>query len=351
MKKTETKIAVLGIVVLFAVLTVSTASAHVFMKYKPLETSVPEGECHSAYVEVWANVSGDDDLKWGQIGFRYDPSCVNVTDHEWGPWVDPSMTSWNANPDCWGPGIDWVLFTFALPVGSTMVGDEAMLVNLTVHCESSEYCETPLELSCGEPGCVVPCQLKLRKSDGTPVSGYTLVNGTFECGTPPTFTKHLEPGWNLISLPLTNATDMTVANIIDASLSGSYDALYKYDASAHNFVPLSSSDTMENGVGYFIHMTSADTWTYTGMAYEQMNVSLDPGLNMIGWLNCSENISDVLSSIAGDYWYVARWNATAQKFEVYNPVAPNGFNDFDTMERGEGYFISMKSAETLTASC
>ena len=352
MKKTETKIAVLGIVVLFAVLTVSTASAHVFMKYKPLETSVPEGECHSAYVEVWANVSGDDDLKWGQIGFRYDPSCVNVTDHEWGPWVDPSMTSWNANPDCWGPGIDWVLFTFALPVGSTMVGDEAMLVNLTVHCESSEYCETPLELSCGEPGCVVPCQLKLRKSDGTPVSGYTLVNGTFKCGEAPqpeTFTKSLAKGWNLISLPLT-ADDMTVSSVF-SSVSGKYDAIYSYDATTHSWVALGDDDTLENGVGYFIHMTESGTWTYNGSAYTTMNISLEPGLNMVGWLNCSKPIDDALSSIEGNYRYVARWNSTAHKFEVYVPGAPSEFNDFNTMERGEGYFISMKTSDTLTASC
>ena len=72
---------------------------------------------------------------------------------------------------------------------------------------------------------------------------------------------------------------------------------------------------------------------------------------MIGWLNCSKPIDDALSSIEGDYWYVARWNATTQKFEVYVPDAPPVFNDFNTMERGEGYFISMKSAETLTESC
>ena len=72
---------------------------------------------------------------------------------------------------------------------------------------------------------------------------------------------------------------------------------------------------------------------------------------MVGWLNCSKDISDALSSIAGDYWYVAKWNAEEQKFEVYNPVAPPVFNDFNTMERGEGYFISMKSDGTLTESC
>ncbi|KAF5431523.1 hypothetical protein C5S36_10435, partial [Candidatus Methanophagaceae archaeon] len=99
----------------------------------------------------------------------------------------------------------------------------------------------------------------------------TFINGTFthvgEEPTPtptPTFTKELEEDWNLISLPLINETDRTVANIIDTSLTGSYDELYKYDATKHSFVPLSSLDTMENGVGYFIHMTSGDTWTYSG---------------------------------------------------------------------------------------
>ena len=176
------------------------------------------------------------------------------------------------------------------------------------------------------------------------------VHGNFTCTAPQeTFSKELVKGWNLVSLPL-NAPDMTVANIM-SSVSGPYDALYRYDASTHSWVPLSSSDTMENGVGYFVHMTSAGTWTYTGSAYTDMNISLEQGLNMIGWLNCSRPIDDALSSIEGDYWYVARWNATAQRFEVYNPVAPPQFNDFTAMERGEGYFISMKGAETLTASC
>ncbi|MCK4529478.1 hypothetical protein KAW18_19110, partial [candidate division WOR-3 bacterium] len=113
---------------------------------------------------------------------------------------------------------------------------------------------------------------------------------TFTCTgevPPETFSKPLVAGWNLISLPLTNDTDMTVANIIDTSLSGNYSELHKYDTTTHSFVSLSSSDTMENGVGYFIHMTADDTWTYSGSAYTSMSVSLSEGLNMVGWLNCS----------------------------------------------------------------
>ena len=181
---------------------------------------------------------------------------------------------------------------------------------------------------------------------GVPLEA-TWNNGTFNCPcpTPETFTKDLVEGWNLVSLPLT-ADDMTVGSVL-GSLSGNYDALYRYDAVNKSWVAMDSSDTMENGIGYFIHMTSADTWTYTGMPYEQMNVSLEQGLNMIGWINCSKPIDDALSSIEGEYWYVARWNATAQSFEVYNPLAPPGFNDFTTMDRGEGYFISARETCTL----
>ena len=220
---------------------------------------------------------------------------------------------------------------------------------MTLHCEapgiSSLHFADESEVTANDQTMIV------NPTNTSGIWPITTEDGTFTCLAPQeTFSKDLVEGWNLISLPLYNATDMTVANIM-SSVSGLYDALYRYDASTHSWVPLSSSDTMANGVGYFVHMTSAGTWTYQGSAYLSMSIPLEQGLNMIGWLNCSKPIGDALSSIDGDYWYVARWNATAQKFEVYNPVAPNGFNDFDTMERGEGYFISMKNAGTLTASC
>ena len=182
----------------------------------------------------------------------------------------------------------------------------------------------------------------------------TMQDGTFTCeGPEETFNKPLFVGWNLISLPLT-ATDMKVANIIDASLSGSYDALHKYDISTHSFVPLSSTDTMANGAGYFINITAPDTWTYSGSAYTTMNEGLSEGLNMVGWLNCSKDIvnDNALSSLAGSYYYAARWNATSQRYETYNPVAPGEFNDFTMMERGEGYFISAEAGcPALTKNC
>ena len=182
---------------------------------------------------------------------------------------------------------------------------------------------------------------------GVPLEA-TWNNGTFNCPcpTPETFSKDLVEGWNLISLPLT-ADNMTVSSVF-SSVAGKYDAIYSYDAETHSWVALDADDTLENGVGYFINMTENGTWTYNGSAYTAMNISLEPGLNLVGWVNTSASLPDALSSIEGDYWYVARWNATAQKFEVYVPDAPPVFNDFNTMERGEGYFIAAKTNCTLT---
>ena len=318
-----------GIGIVLAVLVVLTASATAdnVVYFDPDPSCAAPGE--TITVTMWLN--NTDGVQTFSDDVHFDPTVVNITDGTPGDF--PTMFGFVHHGD-------WVRVGGISPDWLNMPPGHWVLVNFTVQgigTGTSTLHHNLYELS-DEYGHTLPS---------------TWNDGTFNCPcpTPETFTKDLVEGWNLISLPLTNETDMTVANIIDASLNGSYDALYKYDASAHNFVPLSSSDTMENGVGYFIHMTSTDTWTYTGIAYEQMNVSLEPGLNMIGWLNCSENISDALSSIAGDYWYITRWNATAQKFEVYNPVAPPAFNDFTTMERGEGYFISMKSAGTLTRSC
>jgi hypothetical protein len=163
------------------------------------------------------------------------------------------------------------------------------------------------------------------------------------CTAKETFSKTLYIGWNLISLPLTPDD-----NSVSAVFSGvSQDAVYRYNATSKQF---ESADAMNPGTGYFVHATVESAWEYSGTPYTSVDVSLKQGLNMVGWLNCSKDV-DVLYSISGDYYYAACWNATAEKFDVYNPVAPSTFNDFTAMDRGTGYFISAKQECTLSESC
>ena len=163
------------------------------------------------------------------------------------------------------------------------------------------------------------------------------------CAVEVPFSKTLYAGWNLISLPLTPSD-----NSVSAVLSGaSCDAVYGYNATSKQF---ESAGVLDPGTGYFVHITSECTWTYSGIAYTSTDVSLKQGLNMVGWLNCSKDI-DTLSSLSGDYYYVACWNTSAQEFDVYNPAAPPAFNDFTAMDRGTGYFISAKQECALSESC
>jgi len=350
MNKTN-KIAILGILALFAVLAAipaaSAQNATYYFKYYE-GNSVPEGYCHNKTVGLWINTHGLG-VSGGQVGIKTNASCVDITSFTFAPHWDLYLSSWNCPgwSKCWdqdgqGTDIDWIIYQklFTEYVGDILIG------NFTIHCNSTEYCKTDMNLTCGK-NCY-ECPIAVGDKDGNPVP-YNVTHGTFECGTPPTFEKELVEGWNLISLPLTNTTNMTVANIIDKSLSGKYDALYRYDAVNKSWVEMGSSDVMENGVGYFIHMTAAGTWNYSGVPYESIDINLEKGLNCIGWVNeTGSALPDALNSITGKYNYVARWNVTSQSYEVYESHAPDVFNDFWTMGRGEGYWIAAKEDCTLS---
>ena len=165
------------------------------------------------------------------------------------------------------------------------------------------------------------------------------------CAAEETFSKTLHAGWNLISLPLDPEDDCAASAVLSTV---SYDAVYRYNSTSKQF---ESADVMDTGTGYFVHATADCTWEYSGTSYTSIGTELKQGLNMVGWLDCPKDIGEALSSISGDCYYAARWNAAAQKFEVYNPAAPSAFNDFTTMDQGTGYFISARQDCTLSESC
>ena len=331
----KTKIG-LGMGIVLAVLALLTASATADTYFYLVPQNSSCGPSESVLVSVVIHTDRND-IGSAQAHIDFDPTVVNITN-----MVEPTdKNDW----DMW----DWLhkgnyVFVHANEFGGFGPG-EIYLGNMTLKCINPGV--SPVEFTHPYPQTPDPTAIGDTLGEFVSNSG---INGTFTCTAPQeTYSKDLVEGWNLISLPLT-ADDMMVSSVF-SSVAGKYDALYRYDAETHSWVALGDDDTLENGVGYFINMTESGTWTYQGSAYTTMSISLEPGLNMVGWLNCSKPIDDALSSIEGNYRYVARWNSTAHKFEVYVPGAPSGFNDFNTMERGEGYFISMKTSDTLTASC
>ena len=339
----------LFVLVLLAVLAMPTASAlqNTTLYFVPQDGSA--SSCGDTVVQVRVNAPYG--ISGVYFGINYSASCINITDVEFNPdWPGYPMFDpiWQEpyQPECWGSGQDWLKFAGLV----NWAPGDYWLCNLTISCTDPGCtgCQSHLKVTCGLD--CPKCLFTACNTSGTlPVN---TTNGTFTCGTTPsaeTFSRPLYEGWNLVSLPI-DPTDDDSAGAVLSTVS--YDAVYRYDATSKQFEGIENTDAMNPGTGYFVHVTAADcTWTYSGTAYTSVDVSLEPGLNMVGWLNCSKGIGDALSSISEDYYYVARWNTSAQKFEVYNPVAPAAFNDFATMDRGTGYFISAKQECALSENC
>jgi len=331
----ENKIVLVGILtIVLTVFAVSSAVAlpipdgkEAIIWFEPDPSSAAPGEDITVQLKVNTSVKLGGWADW----IYFDPNHVNITNADYTGSPFPSETGFGH----WGNYVRVAGMDEELCEQNT---GELLLVTLTlkgINPETSQLYHHP-------------DHVEIFDCDGNYINA-VWVHGNFTCTVAgeETFSKDLVEGWNLVSLPLEPWDNSTSAVL--SSMSGKYDAVYSYNATTKQFEDVMTG-TMDSGIGYFVHVTTAGTWTYTGTPYTDMSVPLEQGLNMIGWLNCSKDISDALSSIEGDYWYVARWNATSQKFETYNPVAPSEFSDFNTMERGEGYFISMKGAGTLTAS-
>ena len=178
---------------------------------------------------------------------------------------------------------------------------------------------------------------------------WTVVEFTFTCAEPPTtFNKSLPAGWNLISLPLTPIDSSASAVLGNDTIT--YDAVRQYNATTKTF---EDATTMNPGTGYFVHVTTAGDWVYEGTTVYSTSIELKAGLNMIGVLNCTKSVSDTMSSIEGDYRYVASWDALPemQEYKVCNPSAPVAFHHFTTMSAGDGYFVSAETDCTLDVTC
>jgi len=333
---------VFGVGIVLAVLAVLTAPATAdnVIRLEPSDISCGLGE---EVTDVWVYLNATDGVSVFQFHLKYEDDIVDIvnitnavegTNPDWVMWGPPT---WKVAAD----GHHYLFVTGSL-LGGSATGNNIELAKISLKGLSNGT--RPLEfLTTGED----PTQIGDVTGEELAV---TVMNGIFTCGvTPETFSKDLVEGWNLISLPLTPLLDNSTSAVLGGTIA--YDAVYSYNTATKQFEDVKTG-TMDPGIGYFVHVTTpGGTWTYNGVAKTSMSVPLEQGLNMVGWLNCSKGIGDGLSSIAGNYYYVASWNAGTQEFETYNPVAPNGFNDFADMDRGEGYFISMKTGDTLGESC
>ena len=109
-------------------------------------------------------------------------------------------------------------------------------------------------------------------------------------------TIHVEPNWNLLSLPLKVA-------------DGNKSVLYP-TATTHAYIFLEEylpKDTLENGMGFWLKFNSSETFVITGLAIHRDTFNVSEGWNMIGTLTAPIHVSTVASEpdeiIISDYYY------------------------------------------------
>ena len=316
----------------------NAAAEHHIFYLDPVDSSCDQG--NNVTVWVMANTSNSD-INSFQASIIFDPSVVNVTLVERGgatPWYTWGWNIFDCGDYSCEEGKKIVKIGGAELMGGYGPGD-IQLGKMTLHGEANGISS----LHFANESEVGGHRTEIANTSAGVIWPITTEDGTFTCiGSPETFTKPLAFGWNLISLPLT-PTDNSVSVVLNGV---SQDAVKSYNAATHQF---EDATTMDPGIGYFVHVTTEGDWVYEGTAYTSISAPLSQGLNCVGWTNTSADLPDALLSIDGNYRYVAHWDATSQSYEVYEPNAPAVFNDFTTMDRGEGYFIAATSSCTLTS--
>ena len=176
-----------------------------------------------------------------------------------------------------------------------------------------------------------------------------------------TLNLSLQVGWNLISIPRDQAN--TAITTVLSSISGSYDLVYAYDASdatdpwkKYNVnAPSYSNDltAVDESMGVWVHMTTADTLTVAGSIPTTTNIPLYQGWNLVGYPGIQATaISEALSSADGKYTLVYAYDASdvADPWKKYNVSAPAWANNLSDMRSRWGFWIQATENCTLTIS-
>ncbi|RCV64772.1 hypothetical protein C5S53_07200 [Methanophagales archaeon] len=161
-------------------------------------------------------------------------------------------------------------------------------------------------------------------------------------------------GWNLISLPkIPVASDvLAVMRMVGDNLISVWtyeDGKWKrYDLTGPSF--LNDLATMEPGKGYWIEMKSPDCLDVLyvkGSELTNKSIPLASGWNLVGYNSlCCTSITNVMNSVAGNWNSV--WTYEDGRWKRYDLSGEVFLNDLETMEPGKGYWIDMKSNDSLT---
>lgn len=165
----------------------------------------------------------------------------------------------------------------------------------------------------------------------------------------------LAQGWNLVSLPLvplsTNMTDILSADNLASGNITNISLVYWFDAATVTWKQWINGSgtltTMEDGLSYWLYAETEDTLTVFGtlIGGTAPDYPVLEGWNMIGFSSTAGMPLELyLSSIAGNYSTMYRWNADSESWSYWMESS----NNFYTMNPGYGYWLYMTAGGTIT---
>jgi hypothetical protein len=262
-------------------------------------------------------------------------NCSNSIDDDCDGDIDCDDVDCSADPDCiictdTDGGINYAVKGNV----SGMWEDGSMASNQPDVCGedilNEFYCEDSGILNTSVYTCPYGCQ------DGACLPGYEQ------------FTIQLEPGWNLISIPLileNNSIEDVLADIRD-----NVTVVYTYDPEAEwsvwhpdPSIP-SNLHTIELGRGYWIKMENSTTLTVEGVLFELTgwvpppSFTLKQGWNMVGIYSLeSRAMTTAFVDIKDKYTSLWTYNKTNEELvQLFKEAA-----DDPDIEAGKGYWIYM----------
>lgn len=163
----------------------------------------------------------------------------------------------------------------------------------------------------------------------------------------------LAPGWN--NFAYVGPAQPVLAAL--APIAGQYDALWTFDATGQtwqSFNPRApeSSDFADfsQGTAYWIHMLQAAVLQIgtVGTVPNQRHPLVN-GWNNVAQVEGSAPVADALAPYNATYAVIWHWNAAAQRWELYDPQAPQ-ISEFSALTQGQSYFVQVTAASPIPAA-
>ena len=177
--------------------------------------------------------------------------------------------------------------------------------------------------------------------------------------TPTTHSLSLEQGWNLVSFNV-RPTSTVIATVL-SSLTGNYDLVYAWNAgvASNNWMKYSptapgysnSLNNLDETMGFWIHMTAADTLNVTGSVPVNTNINLSTtggGWNLVAYPSAVDRpLPEALSDngVGTDFslMYAYHANEPADPWKLFGRTTPAWANDLTELAPGWGYWVKVNA--------